>query len=71
VTVVHQLHSGDAPAEQEAAIAVRELRRFISLCEETEVEPSSEIATQLDAARRAVAAYDEVQSWNLNEPASG
>ena len=56
--------------EQEAANAVRELRRFISLYKDVEVEPGSEVATQLDAARRAVAAYDEIQNSNLNERGS-
>jgi hypothetical protein len=54
-------------AEEEAATAVRELRRFIALHDETEVEPGSEVAAKLDAARRVVAAYEEVQSWNLSD----
>jgi hypothetical protein len=55
------------PAEQEAAAAVREVRRFIALYDEADVEPDSEIAAKLDTARRAVAAYEEVQSWDLSD----
>jgi hypothetical protein len=58
-------------AEREAALAVRELRLFISAYEETDVEPGSEIATALAAARQAVAAYDEVQSWDLASKGRG
>jgi hypothetical protein len=55
------------PSEDEAAVAVRELRLFIARFDTADVEPGSKIAAKLDAARRAVAAYDEVQSWNLSD----
>jgi hypothetical protein len=58
----------ETPAD-EAAVSVRELRRFIASLEGVDVEPGSETALQLDAARRAVAAYDEVQRWNVKDEA--
>jgi hypothetical protein len=57
-------------AEEEAAIAVRELRRLIAIYDGIDLEPGSEIAAKLDAARRAVAAYEDVQSWNLTDRGS-
>jgi hypothetical protein len=56
----------DVPAADEAAAAVRELRLFIDLYDEAEVEPDSDIAAKLATARRAVAAYEEVESWDLS-----
>ncbi len=47
--------------QQEAEVAVAELRLFISLYEGIELVPGSRIAKQLEAARRAVAAYEEVE----------
>jgi hypothetical protein len=58
------------PAEREAAAAVHELRRFINAHQDVDVEQGSEIAANLEAARRAVAAYEEVQSWNRSDPNS-
>jgi hypothetical protein len=58
------------PEGTEVAAAVRELRRFIASYDETGVEPSSEIAAKLDAARRAVAAYEAVESWDLSDRGS-
>ena len=59
-----------APDEEEAAAAVRALRRFISFYDETDVEPAPEIAAKLDAARQAVAAYEEIQSWSPKDRGS-
>lgn len=56
-------------AEDDAAAAVRELRRFIALYDGANVEPDSETAANLAMARRAVAAYEEVQSWDLSDRA--
>lgn len=47
--------------EQDAEIAVKELRLFISRYEGVELRPDSRIARQLEVARKAVAGYDEVQ----------
>ena len=47
--------------EQDAEVAVAELRLFLAAYEHVDV-PDSRTAKQLDAARRAVAAYDAVQS---------
>jgi hypothetical protein len=56
-----------APDEEEAAAAVRELRRFISFYDDADVEATPEMAAKLDAARRTIAAYEEVQTWDLND----
>jgi hypothetical protein len=40
-------------------IAVRELRLFLSLYRGVEVTPGSRLARQLEAARKAVAGYEE------------
>lgn len=45
----------------EAEIAVEELRLFISLYEDADLKPDSRMARQLEAARKAIAAYDEVE----------
>jgi hypothetical protein len=47
--------------KEEAEMAVEELRLFISLYEGVELAPGSRAARQVEAARRAVAAYDEVE----------
>ena len=47
------------PVQQDAETAVAELRLFISLYEDADLPPDSRMARQLEAARRAVAAYDE------------
>jgi hypothetical protein len=57
----------NVPIEDEAAAAVRELRRFIALYDEADVEPDSEMASKLDTPRRTVAAYEEVQGWDLSD----
>ena len=46
---------------EQAEKAVRELRLFISLYEDAELPADSRIAHHLEAARRAVAGYDEVE----------
>jgi len=46
---------------EQAEQAVRELRLFISLYEGVELPPDSRIARQLEAARRAVAGYEQVE----------
>jgi hypothetical protein len=50
-----------AQVKQDAEAAVAELRLFISLFDEAEPPPGSRTAKQLEAARRAVAAYAEVE----------
>jgi hypothetical protein len=47
--------------EQDAEVAVAELRLFLAAYEDVDIVPGSRTAKQLDAARRAVAAYDAVQ----------
>jgi hypothetical protein len=54
------------PGEQEAARAVEQLREFIALCDGLDIHPGSRLARDLALAHRAVAAYDEVQTWNLD-----
>jgi hypothetical protein len=51
-----------AEVKQEAEVAVAELRLFISLYDGFELVPGSRMAKQLDAARRAVAAYDVAET---------
>jgi hypothetical protein len=46
---------------EQAEDAVRELRLFISLFEGAPPTPGSRIARQLEAARKAVAGYEEVE----------
>jgi hypothetical protein len=50
-----------ARAKEEAELAVAELRLFVSLYEGVDLVLSSRAAKQLEAARRALAAYDEVE----------
>jgi len=50
-----------ARVEAEATVAVKELRLFISLYENVTLHPESRRARQLEAARRAVAAYEAVE----------
>jgi hypothetical protein len=47
--------------KEQAEMAVKELRLFISLYEGAELPPESRIARHLEAARRAVAGYDAVE----------
>jgi hypothetical protein len=47
-----------ARGKREAEVAVEELRLFISLYKDVELAPDSRMARQLEAARRAVAAYE-------------
>ena len=46
---------------EQAEEAVRELRLFISLYEGVELPPESRSARHLEAARRAVAGYEQVE----------
>jgi len=46
---------------EQAEEAVRELRLFISLYEGVELPPESRIGRHLEAARRAVAGYEQVE----------
>jgi len=46
---------------EQAEEAVRELRLFISLYEDAELPPDSRIARHLEAARRAVVGYEQVE----------
>jgi hypothetical protein len=55
-----------APAEQEAETAVVQLRLFIAAYEEVTVQPESRIARQLEAARRAVTAYETAKEIARN-----
>jgi hypothetical protein len=48
--------------EQDAEVAVAQLRLFLAAYEDVDVVPDSRTAKQIDAARRAVAGYDAVQS---------
>jgi hypothetical protein len=50
-----------AEAKEQAEVAVQELRLFVSLYSDVELVPGSRIAGQVEAARRAVAAYEEVE----------
>jgi hypothetical protein len=50
-----------AQTQQQAEIAVAELRSYIALYDGVDPAPGSHTALQLDAARQAVAAYDAVQ----------
>jgi hypothetical protein len=58
-----------AAAKQEAEVAVAELRLFVSLYEDAELVPGSRTAKQLEAARRAVAAYDQVEKLLADDAA--
>ena len=58
-----------AAAKQEAEVAVAELRLFISLYEDAELVRGSRTAKQLEAARRAVSAYDEVEKLLADDAA--
>jgi len=49
------------PMKTEAETAVKELRLFISLYEGVDLYPESRKARQLEAARRAVAAFEAVE----------
>jgi hypothetical protein len=53
--------------ELAAARAVEQLRAFIHQCEGVDMRPGSRLAKELALARRAVAAYEEVQGWDLDE----
>jgi hypothetical protein len=59
----------DARVREEAAVAVRELRLFVSLYTNVDVRAGSPIARKLEAAKRAIAAYEEAERWE-NEQAS-
>jgi hypothetical protein len=48
--------------EQDAEVAVAELRLFLAAYEDVDAVPDSRTAKQLYAARRAVAVYDAAQS---------
>ena len=52
----------DAQTQQEAEVAVAQLRQIISLYEGADLAEDSPAVKQLDAARRAVAAYDAAQA---------
>ena len=52
---------GSGIRKDEAEEAMRELRLFISLYESEPPPPGSRTARQLEAARRAVAGYDELE----------
>ena len=56
------------PGEAEAARAVEQLREFVTLCDAAGVPPGSRLEKQLANARRALAAYEEVQTWDLEPP---
>jgi hypothetical protein len=45
----------------DAAQAVKELRLFVSLYGDGDVKPHSREARKLEAARRAIAAYEEAE----------
>jgi hypothetical protein len=47
--------------KRQTEIAVKELRLFISLYEGAKLRPDSRIARQLEAARKAVAGYEETE----------
>jgi len=57
----------DVPGEQDAARAVEQLRQFLTFYEGVEVRPDSRIAKQLARARHAVAAYEHVQAWTIEQ----
>jgi hypothetical protein len=46
---------------QEPRVAVEELRLFVSLYDGVEVQPETRAARQLEAARRAIAAYEQAE----------
>jgi hypothetical protein len=48
---------------EDAAEAVKELRLFVSLYATEDVQPGSREARKLEAARRAIAAYEEAERW--------
>jgi hypothetical protein len=50
-----------AQLKQDAEIAVKELRLFVSLYRDVELIPDSRIARQVQGARRAIAAYEEAE----------
>jgi len=45
----------------QAEVAANELRLFISLYEDAELRPDSRLARQLEAARKAIAGYEQVE----------
>ena len=52
----------EAATTGEASEAIRELKRFIAVFEDTEVRPGSEIERQLDEARRALEAHEQAHN---------
>jgi hypothetical protein len=54
---------------EEAAEAVKQLRLYVSLYSDVEVEPGSREARKLEAARRAIAAYEEAERWERRQTA--
>jgi hypothetical protein len=47
----------------DAAQAVKELRLFVSLYGDRDVKPDTREARKLEAARQAIAAYEEAERW--------
>jgi hypothetical protein len=48
---------------EDAAQAVKELRLFVSLYEGVDLPAGSREARKLEAARRAIAAFDQAERW--------
>jgi hypothetical protein len=53
----------DRVVREEAESAVKKLRLFVSLYSDVEIQPGSREARKLEAARRAIAAYEEAERW--------
>ena len=56
---------------EQAEQALRELRLFVSLYEGAELQPESRIARHLEAARRAIAGYEQVEQALAARTAQG
>jgi hypothetical protein len=54
---------------EEAAEAVKQLRLYVSLYSDVEVQPGSREARKLEAARRAIAAYEEAERLERRQTA--
>ena len=54
----------------QAEVAVKELRLFISLYEDAGLRPESRLARQLETARKAVAGYEQLEKEHESQTAA-
>jgi hypothetical protein len=58
-----------AKAKRPDELAVKELRLFLSLYQGVDVAPDSRLGRQLEAARKAVAGYEEIEASSTTKTA--